>query len=288
MMIMLAIAAGIGIPIIIDILDRRIRTAGQVEKLIGYKPLAALLEPGQDDGESIRTIADQKRRLALALERERKRKQSDKSGSLISVTSVKHKSAVTSLALDLAMDYQKMGVHAVVVEVNPLEPDKRYVSTHIATGLLNLILDPDLAVSQVVSPADEDYPDRIAIGSPVEGLLFSYQRLQAVLEKIAEIYPIVILDAAPILFSADAEFFASISDITLLLIAARQTKPGEINRAVQLLERIDPKTISFVVTRLEIFQGGGYYASVIKEYSQQPQAAGTHFFAKYFKKKHVH
>ena len=59
-------------PIVIDLLDRRIRTAGQVEKILGYKPLAALLEPGQDNGESLRTIADQKRRLALALERERK------------------------------------------------------------------------------------------------------------------------------------------------------------------------------------------------------------------------
>ena len=124
---MLGIIAGLGVPIFIDMLDRRIRTAGQVEKILGYKPLAALLEPGQDDGASIRTIADQKRRLALALERERK--QSGKPGSLILVTSVKHKSAVTSLALDLALDYKKMGVRAVVVEVNPLKPDERYVST---------------------------------------------------------------------------------------------------------------------------------------------------------------
>ena len=58
-------------------------------------------------------------------------------------------------------------------------------------------------MSQVVSPADDNYPDRIAIGLPTEGLLFDYQRLQAVLEKIAETYPVVILDAAPILFSAD-------------------------------------------------------------------------------------
>ncbi len=283
MMLMVGIIAGLGVPITVDILDRRIRTAGQVEKMIGYKPLAALLEPGQGDA-SIRTIADQKRRLALALERERK--QSDRPGSLILLTSVKPQSAVTSLAIDLALDFKKMGTRAVVLEVNPLKSDKRYLSMPVAAGLLNLILDPDLALSQAVSPADDNYPDRIAIGFSTERLLFDYQRLQAILEIISEKYPVVILDAAPVLLSADAEFFASISDITLLLIAAHQTMPGEIKRAVQLLERINPEVIGFVVTRLEIFLGGGYYASMNKFDSDLPQA-DANFFAKYFKKKNA-
>ena len=283
MMLMLGSIAGFGVPIIIDMLDRRIRTAGQVEKILGYKPLAAILEPGQDDdGASLKTIADQNRRLGLALEREREH--SGNLGSLILLTSVKHKSSVTSLALNLAIDYKKIDVRAVVVEVNSLNSDKRYVSKYNATGLLNLILDPDLPISQVVSPADDNYPDRIAIGLTTEGLLFGYQRLQAALEKIARTYPVVILDAAPILSSADTEFFASISDITLLLIAANQVKPGEIKRAVQLLERIDPKVIGFVVTRLEIFRGGGYYSSLNKVYPQI-QEASTNLFASYFKKK---
>ena len=235
-----------------------------------------------EDGVSPNSIADKMRRLALALERAHK--QSGKSSSLIILTSVKPDSAVTSLALDLSNDYKKMGVHAIAVEVNTMKPDERYLSEHTTSGLVNLILDPELAVSQVASPADDKYPNRIALGITSESLLFDYQRLQAVLEKIAETYPVVILDAAPVLSSADTEFFSSISDITLLLIAAQQAKPGEIKRAVQLLERIDPKIIGFVVTRLEVFQGGGYYSSLNKSESEI-QSANPHLFAKYFKKK---
>ncbi|MCX7099604.1 MAG: chain length determinant protein [Methylococcales bacterium] len=281
MMFVLGIFAGLGIPIVIDMFDRRIRTAGQVEKLLGYKPLASLLEPGQE-GVSPRIMADQKRRLALALAREHK--YADKQGNLIMLTAVNHSSAVTSLAMELAMDYQNMDVHAVVIEVNPLEPDARYLSQHTQLGLINLILNPDLAVSAIVSPSDDNYPDRIAIGQTTEGLLFGYQRLQAALEKIATVYPVIILDTAPILFSADAEFFASISDISLLLIAAQQTKPGEIKRAVQLLERIDPTAIGFVVTRLQVFQGGGYYSSTSKQ-DPLPPVAEKRLFANYLKKK---
>jgi len=258
---------GLIVPIIIDILDKRIKTAGQVEKLIGYKPLAALLE--NDPEVSPNIIADQKRRLALALVRERKR--SGKQSNLILLTAVNHESAVTSLAFDLAMDYQKIGMRSVVVEVNALKPDKRYITEAINNGIMNMILDPDITIDQVVSTANDKYPDRISIGMPDGGLLFGYHHLEAVLAKIAEDYAIVILDTAPILFSADVEFLVSISDITLLVIAA-QSSPPQIKRTVQLLERIDPKVIGFVVTRLQLFKGGGYYSKVYAKTSTTQSA----------------
>jgi len=250
---------GLILPIVIDLFDRRIKTAGQVEKLLGYKPLAGLLESGQE-GVEAHVIADQKRRLALALNRERLR--SGKPSCMVLLTAVTHGSKTTSLAFDLARDFGNMDVSAVVVEVNTLKADVRYVSESVTAGVFDLIVDADITVQQVVSPADADYPARIALGVPDEGLLFGYLRLQTALEKLSQHYSMVILDAAPILLSADVEFFASISDITLLLIAAQETQPGEIKRAVQVLERVDPKVISFVVTRLKIFKGGGYYSKV--------------------------
>ncbi|PPD51277.1 MAG: chain length determinant protein [Methylobacter sp.] len=255
---------GLIVPIIMDLLDRRIKTAGQVEKLLGYKPLAALLENGQD-GVPPHIIADQKRRLALALNRERLR--SAKASNLILLTAVTHDSNTTSLAFDLARDFGNMDVSAVVVEVNTLKADARYLTDPIKAGVFDLIVDADITVQQIVSPADSGYPDRIALSMPDDSLLFGYLRLQAALGKLSEQYAMVILDAAPVLLSADVEFFASISDITLLLIAAQKTQPGEIKRAVQVLERVDPKVISFIVTRLKVFKGGGYYSKV---YAQTP------------------
>ncbi len=280
-MVGLGFVLGLVVPIVIDMLDKRIRTAGQVEKLLGYKPLAALLDSDQSDVNPV-TMADRMRRLALALEREHKR--SGKSSHLIVLTSVNPNSAVTSLVLDLATDYYKIGVRAVAVEVNLLKPDKRYVSANTDYGFMNLLLDPDLDVLKVVSPADNKYPDRISIGLTSEELFFDYNRLQMVLAKIAEIYSVVILDAPAILFSADVEFLTSICDIALLAIAAQQDKPGEIKRAVKLLERIDPEAIGFVVTRLEVFKGGGYY-STFDKIDAKISLANTNLFAKFLKKR---
>lgn len=246
---------GLLIPIIIDLLDKRIKTAGQVEKLLGYKPLASLLEAGQANV-SVAVVADQKRRLALALERERFR--AGRASSVILLTSVAHDSTVTSLAFDLALDYQKTGTASIVVEINPLQTDARYGGN---SGLMAAAQDPVAAIART----DGHAPDRISLGSCPDAALSDYPRLQAVLEKLAGLYRVVIIDTAPILLSADVEFLASVSDITLLLIAAQKTQPGEIRRAVKLLERIDPKAVGFIVTRLQLFSGGGYYSKVYSE-----------------------
>ena len=185
--------------------------------------------------------------------------------------------------MDLVMDYYKIDVRAVAVEVNLLKPDKRYLSEHTDSGFMNLLLESDIDVLKVVSPADNKYPDRISVGLSSEELFSDYKRLQMVLARITEIYSVVILDAPPILYSADVEFLTSICDITLLAIAAQQDKPGEIKRAVKLLERIDPEAIGFVVTRLEVFKGGGYYSTAEKIDSKLKQVK-INFFAKYFKK----
>ncbi len=67
--LVVSIAFSLIAPIVIDMLDRRISTAGQVEKLIGYKPLAAFLEPDKT-GRRITELTNHKRSLALALERD--------------------------------------------------------------------------------------------------------------------------------------------------------------------------------------------------------------------------
>jgi glycosyltransferase involved in cell wall biosynthesis/capsular polysaccharide biosynthesis protein len=258
MVVMVGIVLGGMAPIVIDLMDRRIRTAGQVEKLLGYKPLAALMDPHQE-GISPAMLTDQRRRLLLALNRDRL--DAGKSSYVIALTAVGQNSAVTSLAFDLANDCQRIHFPGIVVEVNTFRPDNRYCCAGHIT--LHELLTSDVAnLEQAIAHGDGEYPDRIAIGVPAGSLMSGYQQLQRVLTKLQEKYTFIFLDTAPVLWSADSEYFTGIADITLLLIAAYQTQPGQITRAVNLLERLDPKAISFIVTRLLMFKGGGYYTKV--------------------------
>ncbi len=175
------------------------------------------------------------------------------------------------------MEFKKMDIPALAIEVNTLTPDARYAGQQSTGGLFD---HPNAAI---ILPADGYYPDRISIGLPAESLISGYHRLQTWLEKMAADYPVILLDAAPILNSADTEYFASICDIVLVLIAAKQTKPDRLKRALKLLERIEPKAVGFVVSRLEIFQGGGYYAATNRQELPLLKAVSG-FFAKWFNK----
>ena len=259
--LVLALVLGLVVPIVIGLFNRSIRTEGQVEKLLGYKPLSSLMEVDNENNFTKINI-DKTRRMALAIDREHDR--SGRSSTLILMTSVNHESGVTSLAFNLAMDYKIMHKRAILVEVNLIKPDQRYLSGHTSLGLLNLALDPKLLLSQVVSPADDMYPERISIGVHDVGLLSGHQDLSLVLQRISQAYPVVILDAAPILCAADTEFFIGLSDITLLLVAAQQTTLNELKQAAKLLERIGPDIVSFVVTRLQVFKGINDYVFIIK------------------------
>lgn len=260
----LAVFSGLGIPVLIDFLDRRIRTSGQVTKIIGFPPLAEIFEP-TGDRKIQQFIAYQKRRLLFALQRELR----SQKALLIQMTSVEPESHSTSLAFDLAREFSEFNIPAIVIELNTLKPDKRYLSQKKDMGLLNLMQNPEAMIEDAVSPAKDNLPDRMPLRQQNAGLLHRYDLLADTLAKLQKRYPVVILDTAPILLSADSEYLAGIADISLLVVAAMKVRFGELKRAVRLLEKADPVAVSYIVTRLQVFHGSGYYEKMVDEYDEQ-------------------
>jgi Mrp family chromosome partitioning ATPase len=263
MLIMVLIAGlglGAGVPIMLDMLDKSIKTPNQIIKIIGHPPLAGLLE--RTDDLSVRRVrADQLRRLAITLDRERL----THDNRVILVTSVKPGAGVTGLAFELGNELAEMGVRAVVVETNPFKPDVRYAGEGDQPGLLDLLVDT-LDIGAAVAPASAGFPERMSVGFALNPHLFAYSRLRERLDEIKKRYDVVLLDAPPILLSGDTEYLAGISDISLVLIGARQVLPGELRRAAGIMQKVNPPVIGFIVTRLQIYQGGGYYAKQVEEY----------------------
>lgn len=254
------------VPMLIDLLDRRIRTVGQAAKVLGYPPMASFFEQSTDV-EARRIDADRKRRLAITLDRERR----SHGAHVILLTGVNPGAGVTGLAFELARELGELGCRALVIEANALKPDPRYEEP-LLPGLVEL-LSGEGDVEACIQPAQGLLPDRIGVGFSGLMHLHNYGVLPEILEHLQPRYPVIFIDAPPVLLSADTEYLASIADITLLLVAALRTLPGDIRRTVDVLRKIDPRTIGFIVTRLERFRGGGYYDKMIREHMDAEQAA---------------
>ena len=259
--LVLAIVLGLVIPILLDFLDRRIKTAAQVHRLLGFAPVAALLD--KKGGHNRLVWIDQMRRMILALSQEKRHHNTRR----IAITGVKAGSGVTELVMDLAQEFSHDGLRVVAVEANALKPDERFMGGPLSPGLIDL-LNGEASLDEAILPAQGALPDRIPVGLALQRHLPFYDRFPATLDPLLERYDLVLLDVPPVLLSADTEFLARYADAVLLLVPARQTVPGELKRAARLLEKADPKVFGVIVNRLRVYRGGGYYADVVKKYEE--------------------
>ena len=147
-------------PVVIDILDPRLWTPGELERAVGFPPMGWLLE--RADHQLVAFGQEQRRRLAAVFERDLRRHGS----RLVLLTSVKPGGGATSVALDLGHELGEMGLRAVVVEANPRRPDPRYGPVDGArSGGLQVILRGGGDLVQSVVPAGGDLPARVPVGT---------------------------------------------------------------------------------------------------------------------------
>jgi len=269
-----AVAVGLVVPIGFDLLDRHIKTAAQVHRLLGFAPIAALFDPQEESNRL--AWNDQMRRLVLALSREKRQHGAQR----IMLTAAKAGSGVTSLILDLAREFALDGLRVIAVEANALKPDERYLAESLAPGLVDLLND-EATLEQAIIPAQGALPDYIPVGLALQRHLPFYDRFPKTLDPLLERYDVILLDAPPVLLSADTEFLARYADVVLLLVSAHHALPGELRRATRLLEKADPQVFGVIVNRLKVYKGGGYYADTIKKYQESETAASrllqTHY-----------
>jgi Mrp family chromosome partitioning ATPase len=69
-------------------------------------------------------------------------------------------------------------------------------------------------------------------------------------QNMSSEYDIVLIDAAPILLSAETEYLARMADVTVLVAEAGKTKKAWLTRAARLLERLGAAGAAAVVNKV--------------------------------------
>jgi Mrp family chromosome partitioning ATPase len=264
MFVVAALGLGIVAPIGIDMLDKRLRTPGEVHKILGFPPLAWILNRRNERLEAV--AKDYLRRMALALERDWHTNETN----CFVLTSVKAGGGTTTFTLELAQILSQLGVRTLAVELNAFKPDSRYYqgtqSTYGLTSLLNPEAFQTLPPEMVIIPAAGDLPARLPVGEISSRHLATHGKLRPLLKQLCTRYDLILMDAPPILLSSDAELLGEVAGGVLLVIEAGVITPGELKRAAHLIERLNPPVVGSVLNRVEIYKGGGYFAQIVKEY----------------------
>ncbi|MDC8772994.1 GumC family protein [Roseateles albus] len=263
MVLLAACAAGLMAPVLRDMLDRRVRTVNDAQRLMGMAPAGWQV---QREGLASQVFADEQlRRLAAALIRNRERGEgSAKQGAqgVFGLTGCKPGAGTSSLVLELANTLRTLGFKVLTVEANGFSRDARFASGR--PGLQELLRD-EAKGGQVIAPASADLPPRVSVGGQGRIALERLDKLGAQLRHWSEIADFVLVDMPPLLVSADAELLVRSVGQVLLVIEAGAVTTGEVQRARRLLQTLDPQAVGWVVNRVEAFTGGGYLHDLMIE-----------------------
>ena len=260
LILLLGAAFGIALaaPVGLDMLDRRIRSVNDAEKLLGIP--AAGWQIRREDLPTRLYSEEQSRRFAAALMRTRTR-----SGrNVYAFTSVKALGGTTSTLLDTARTLVHLGARVLVVEANGFTPFAGFGP--FQSGLSDLLID-EADPGQLVQTYTHDGVaiDVVGIGGQASGGLQRLDRLRKAVEHWSQDYEYVLFDLPPVLVSADAEMLIEALGQVFLIVAAESVNRGEIGRAKRLLQKIDPEAVGLFVNQVPLFRGSGYMEQSIIE-----------------------
>jgi polysaccharide biosynthesis transport protein len=267
MMVLLAALAGaLGVPILLYMLDRRVHTVKDAQRLMGIEPAGWQVE--RSDIASQIFGDEQLRRMAAALIRSRDTRQQ----RVFGFTGCKPGAGTTTLMLELANTLRSLGFTVLAVEANGTARDPRYGSGR--PGLVEL-LRGEARGGDVIAQATATLPVRVAFsGSKRTGAVERIDRLGRALKGWGDMVDFVLVDMPPLLTSADAELLARTVGQVLLVVQAGVLTKDEVQRAKRLLQTIDPDAVGLVVNRISPYAGGSKLRdAMIESITRRPAGA---------------
>jgi polysaccharide biosynthesis transport protein len=264
----LLLSAGAGIAA--DLLDPHVYTAADVEQVVGFAPIGALLD---HDDYSQEVSAQYLLRLASGIRHAR----TAAGARTFLFTGVVPESGTTTMVEKLGRQLRNLNLTTLTLAATSIDGKVSYVTTsssntrtqsiqssaHIlSSGNLGLGAADALAVKLTAS---ELTPSTSIPSTSIHGAAL----VTRILEEVRDEYDVVLLDASPLLISADTEYLARIADATILVAQSGRTTRNQLRRAAKVLERLNVPGVSVALNRIERKHIDAALASDIGDFQKQ-------------------
>ncbi|MCF8168663.1 MAG: hypothetical protein K9K38_20840 [Rhodoferax sp.] len=258
LVLVLATALALVAPIALDMLDRRIYTVNEAEKLLGIPAAGWQLQI--EDMSSKLYASEQTRRFASTLIRNQARAQQ----RVFAFSAVKSEHTTSTVTLDTAVVLQQLGLRVLVVDANSFSPNPGFDRT--VPGLTDYLA-TDAALDRIVQTYVHEGTALPAVGFGTlgDGGIQRLDLLKQATQQWSEMYDFVLIELPPVLLSADAELLIDALGQVFMVVQAQSVSKGEITRAKRLLEKLDPEAVGLFVNNIPLFRGGGYMQEVMVE-----------------------
>ncbi len=261
LLLLLLAAAGVvmlGLPTLIDLLDRRVLTVSDAERALGIESAGWLV---QVHDEATRMLGrDQIRRFASTLLRNRQRG----AAAVFGFTSVRIGGGATALVLDVARTLSQLGSRVLVVDANSLSMHSPLHSD--APGLTEVLAGRAEPLAVVREHLHGQEALALApYGQLREAGIQHLDRLRAAFARWSEHYDLILVDVPPILPSADAELLIDVIGQVFLVVEVEAVRKSEVSRARAQLQKMSPEAVGLLVNKVPLEAGGAELKSQMVE-----------------------
>lgn len=260
LLLFVLIASGLAflVPVALDMVDRRIYTVNDAEKLMGIPAAGWQLEVR--DLPSRIYAREQSRRFASTLIRNKTRS----SKNVFAFTLVKSVAGGNTVILDTALVLRQLGLRVLVVDANSFSPNPSFGA--LTPGLSEFLSGKaDLAaIEKSLVFQEQDLP-AVGFGGELSSGVQRLDRLKQAVDQWAAEYDFVLIDLPPVLLSADAELLIDALGQVFMVLEAQSVTKGEVTRAKRLLAKIDPEAVGLFINNIPMFRGSGYMQELMVE-----------------------
>ncbi|MAW61602.1 MAG: hypothetical protein CMJ94_12310, partial [Planctomycetes bacterium] len=240
------------VPILIDLLDRKVHTTRDVELALGIPP-AAWIPRGTRGAR--KAFADaQVRRLAMLMDNEERRL----APHITLFTEVRNSDGTPELVTASAQTLADLGRRVLVIDARPPAPNQESQQLR-GQGFQGLLAGDGLHTE---SRGAWDY---LPYGASSHGRATSLSTWNRTVRDACRDYDMVLVVTAPLLVSPEAEYMAASADLVLVVAEAESQTLGELYRAGQILARLRPAAVGSVLNRVRVFRNRGYYKELVRE-----------------------
>jgi tyrosine-protein kinase len=197
-------------------------------------------------------LAETFRRLRSLLPDLTALRRDDARGTSLLLTGPNPKEGTTAVACGLAIAMAETGARVVLVDANLRSPGVgRFLSLEASPGLAD-VLAGTAGVADVLQDSLDGRLTVLPSGThpPDPGELLASPELGAAVRRLTDHFDVVLVDAPPLHGVADATVLSKVTDGALLVVRANRTRTADVQRSVDLLERVGAKLAGAVLNAL--------------------------------------
>ncbi|MFT7880522.1 MAG: polysaccharide biosynthesis tyrosine autokinase [Sulfurimonas sp.] len=260
--LILGLILGVAVAFLREFLDNRIKEEEEITKRTSLPLLGTIPHIKEGEEDEIKVFSSPKSGISEAFRNLRTNLQFmsfEQESLLIATTSTISGEGKTTVSVNLGAIMSMAGKKTVVLNLDMRKPTlhERF-GVEIGKGLSSLLAGKTM-LKDVIQPTQYENLDVITSGPipPNPSELIQGPMMEKVLDKLKEVYDVVILDTPPIGLVTDARTLMSYADISLYIFRANLSKKEYIQNLERITELHDIPGLGLVLN--DVKKGTGSY-----------------------------